>query len=181
VAEAASGAAADKHGYVFINGRRVRMISTKGRPTPRRALVASAIEAQDKAEPSAKPMKSPLKRKDLNHFRDLLLVKRAELVGDLNSLETEALRSSGGDLSHMPIHMADIGSDTYEQDFMLGLAENERARLREIDEALQRIEDGTYGVCAMTGNPIPRERLDAKPWAKHTIEAARLLERGGAA
>ena len=91
-------------------------------------------------------------------------------MGDLSSLETEALRSSGGDLSHMPIHMADIGSDTYEQDFMLGLAENERTRMREIDDALKRIADKTYGVCQMTGEPIPQARLEAKPWAKYTIE-----------
>jgi RNA polymerase-binding transcription factor DksA len=77
----------------------------------------------------------------------------------------------------MPIHMADIGSDTYDQDFMLGMAETERQRLREIDEALARIENGTYGVCQMTGKPIPKARLNAKPWAKYTIEAARELER----
>ena len=74
----------------------------------------------------------PQSVRELRHYRDLLVLKRAEIVGDLSSLETEALRSSGGDLSHMPIHMADIGSDTYEQDFMLGLAANERQRLREI-------------------------------------------------
>jgi RNA polymerase-binding transcription factor DksA len=91
-------------------------------------------------------------------------------------METEALRSGGGNLSHMPIHMADIGTDTYDQDFMLGLAATERDQLREIDAALQRIEDRSYGVCQMTGKPIPKARLDAKPWAKYTIEAARKLE-----
>jgi RNA polymerase-binding transcription factor DksA len=78
----------------------------------------------------------------------------------------------------MPIHMADIGTDTYDQDFMLGLAEAERRRLREIDAALGRIEDRTYGVCQMTGKPIPKARLNAKPWARYTIEAAREIERG---
>ena len=91
-------------------------------------------------------------------------------------MENEALRSGGGNLSHMPIHMADIGTDTYDQDFMLGLAANERDQLREIDAALQRIEDRSYGVCQLTGKPIPKARLDAKPWAKYTIEAARKME-----
>ena len=76
----------------------------------------------------------------------------------------------------LPIHMADIGTDTFDQDFTLSLAENERQQLREIDQSLQRIADGTYGVCQMTGKPIPKARLDAKPWAKYTIEAARIAE-----
>jgi DnaK suppressor protein len=74
--------------------------------------------------------------------------------------------------------MADIGTDTYDQDFMLGLAESERRRLREIDWALARIADRTYGVCQMTGKQIPKARLNAKPWARYTIEAAREIERG---
>lgn len=113
----------------------------------------------------------------LDEFRQILLAKRAELIGDLTTIEAGALRSDGGN-SGVPIHMADIGTDTFDQDFALGLAESERTRLKEIDEALQRIEDGTYGVCQMTGKPIPRARLLAKPWAKYTIEAARQVEGG---
>jgi RNA polymerase-binding protein DksA len=168
---------ADK-GYVIINGRRVRMISTPVRVVPRREKTETLVPAPRAEDKLKKPLKTRLTRKELRHFRDLLLEKRRELMSDVNSLESEALRSSGGDLSHMPIHMADIGSDTYEQDFMLGLAETERSRVREIDEALQRIDDGSYGICEMTGEPIPTERLEAKPWAKYTIEAARILERG---
>lgn len=178
VAEAASSITADSKGYVFINGRRVRMISTKGQLPPKKirsnGSENSAAETID--QPSIKSIKTKLSRKELNHYRDLLLTKRRDLVGDLNAMETEALRSGGGNLSHMPIHMADIGTDTFDQDFMLGLAANERDHLREIDGALQRIEDRTYGVCQMTGKPIPKARLDAKPWAKNTIEAARKLE-----
>jgi len=74
--------------------------------------------------------------------------------------------------------MADIGTDTYDQDFNLGLAEAERRLLREIHEALERIANRTYGICIMTGKPIPKARLNAKPWARYTIEAAREIERG---
>ena len=91
----------------------------------------------------------------------------------------EALRSSGGNLSNMPVHMADMGSDVYEQDFTLGMAETERAIITEIDAALQRIEDKTFGICQMTGKPISKARLDAKPWAKYTIEAERIAESSG--
>ncbi len=175
VAEVASAAAVDDKGYVFINGRRVRMISTQGAPRKKtRNTAASAVVAEEEAPP--KPTKTRLSKKELNHYRQILLEKRADIIGDLDAMETAALRSSGGDVSHMPIHMADIGSDTYDQDFTLGLAETERKQLREIDEALQRIEDKTYGVCMMTGKDIPKARLDAKPWARYTIEAARIVE-----
>jgi DnaK suppressor protein len=177
VAEAASEVKADAKGYVFINGRRVRMISTKGVPPSKRLRDNGALSSTDtQADISVKSIKTTLGRKELTHYRDLLLLKRRELVGDLDAMETQALRSGGGNLSHMPIHMADIGTDTYDQDFMLGLAETERRQLREIDEALQRIEDRTYGVCQLTGEQIPKTRLDAKPWAKYTVEAARKME-----
>lgn len=177
VAEVASATTADEKGYVFINGRRVRMISTQGLSLPKKSRVpASTTEGRDADKGPTKPLKTRLTAKQLRYYRDLLLRKRAELIGDLNAMESAALRSSGGNLSHMPIHMADIGTDTYDQDFMLGLAETERKQLREIDDALRRIEEKTYGVCHMTGKDIPRARLDAKPWAKYTIEAARLVE-----
>jgi DnaK suppressor protein len=177
VAQAASAAKADAEGYVIINGRRVRMISTKGQALPRKNRSAVKAEA-DAPEPEAeaKPTKTYLTAKELRYYRDLLLVKRAELVGDLSAMEAAALEARAGNISHLPIHMADIGTDTYDQDFMLGLAQTERQRLMEIDDALRRIAEKTYGICQMTGNPIPKARLNAKPWAKYTIEAARALE-----
>lgn len=123
-------------------------------------------------------VKTGLTKKDLEHYRELLMQKRAEILGDVASLETDA-RNNGGNLSNMPLHMADIGSDNYEQEFTLGLVESERKLLQEINEALLRIKAGTYGVCVEMGVPIAKARLDAKPWAKHCIEAARMLERGG--
>jgi len=171
----------DANGYVIINGRRIRMMSSSVPPVvtkkPRSRVKAVAEPAPEAAK--QKPIKTKLKKKDLDHYRELLLDRRRELVGDLSAMERQALQATGSNVSHMPIHMADIGTDTYDQDFMLGLAENERQRLREIDAALVRIEDRTYGVCQMTGKVIPRARLNAKPWARYTIEAARQIESGG--
>jgi RNA polymerase-binding protein DksA len=178
VAEVASAGKADPQGYVFVNGRRVRMISTKGQAKPRKTRAPRGPAAEQDEEIAHKPVKTKLSPKDLRAFRDLLLEQRAELVGDLNAMEKSALSTHGGNLSNLPIHMADIGTDTYDQDFTLSLAEAERRRLKEIDEALRRIEDKTYGICQMTGKPIPKARLKAKPWAKYTIEAARKLEGG---
>ncbi len=118
--------------------------------------------------------------KDLEFFRDLLLEKRRELVGDMSSMEREALRNSGGsNLSTLPIHMADMGTDNYEQEFTLGLVEKDRNMLREINNALAKIQNGAFGICEGTGNPIGRPRLEAQPWARFSIEYARTLERGG--
>ncbi len=130
-------------------------------------------------EAQLRKVKTGLTKKDLLNYRQLLLEKRAEIVGDVTSMEGDARNNSGGNLSSMPMHMADIGSDNYEQEFTLGLVESERKLLREIDDALMRIHKGIYGVCLETGVPIARARLDAKPWAKYCIEVAREKERLG--
>jgi RNA polymerase-binding protein DksA len=129
-----------------------------------------------------KPRKNQagLNSKELEHFRDLLLAKRREILGDMSSMEREALRSSGGtNLSTLPIHMADMGTDNYEQEFTLGLVETERKLLREINHALAKIQDGTYGLCQGTGQPISKARLEVQPWARYSIEYAKQMERGG--
>ncbi len=98
----------------------------------------------------------------------------------MSSMEREALRSSGGsNLSTLPIHMADMGTDNYEQEFTLGLVEKDRNLLREINAALGKIQNGTFGICEGTGKPIGRPRLEAQPWARFSIEHARSLERQG--
>jgi DnaK suppressor protein len=71
-----------------------------------------------------------------------------------------------------------MGTDNYEQEFTLGLMEKDRVLLREINNALAKIQSGTYGICEGTGNPIGRPRLEAQPWAKYSIEYARGLEKG---
>lgn len=117
---------------------------------------------------------------ELKKFKEILMRKRKDLVGNVNEMKDEALKKSrldaAGDLSSMPIHMADIGSDTYEQEFALGLMDSERKLLGAIDNALARIERKTYGICEGTGKPIGKARLAAKPWARFSVEYARKLE-----
>ncbi len=131
---------------------------------------------------STQTKKYRLSTADTEHFKQMLLEKRRDIVGDVNEIEDETLKKSRldatGDLSSMPIHMADIGTDNYEQEFALGLMDSERNLLHEIDDALQRIEQGTYGICEGTGRPIPKARLKAKPWARYCVEYARILEQG---
>lgn len=115
--------------------------------------------------------------KELEHFRDLLLEKRRELLGDVTSMEREALRSGNTNLSNLPLHMADTGTDNYEQEFTLGLVEKDRQLLREIQVALAKIQDGSYGICEGTSKPISKQRLEVQPWARHSIEYARQMEK----
>jgi len=181
VAAVAMTSKADAHGYVVVNGRRVRVISTKLAGPKRKKKSAPAPSSPSAALPTEQVIlttKTKLPKSDLDHYREILLRHRRELVGRVTGLEDEALRSSGGNLSNMPLHPADIGTDTFDQDFALGMAASDRQLLQEIDEAIERIEQRTYGVCQMTGKPIPKTRLDAKPWAKYTVEAARLVESG---
>jgi DnaK suppressor protein len=123
---------------------------------------------------------TPLTVADIEHFKQMLLEKRGEILANVNEMEDETLKKSrldaSGDLSSMPIHMADIGSDNYEQEFTLGLMDSERKLLKEIDDALQRIEHGTYGICEGTGRQIQKARLEAQPWARYCVEYARKLE-----
>jgi RNA polymerase-binding transcription factor DksA len=123
-----------------------------------------------------------LSKTDLEHFRTLLIEKLNEITGDVRHIESGALKLSrldaSGDLSSMPIHMADIGSDNYEQEFALGLMDSERKIVLEILAALRRIQNGTYGMCEGTGNPIPRARLEGIPWTRFCVEYAEMLEKG---
>ena len=131
---------------------------------------------------STRTKKRSLTSADTEHFKQMLLEKRREILRNVNEFEDEALKKSrldaSGDLSSMPIHMADIGTDNYEQEFALGLMDGERKLLREIDNSLGRIEEGTYGICEGTGKPIPKARLEAQPWARYCVEYARKLEQG---
>ena len=131
-----------------------------------------------------KPLpKTHLGIKQLREFEQLLLRKRAELAGDVTNLTGEVVNREGpGPNEHtsMPIHMADIGSDNWEKEFTLGLIANERSVIREIDGALERIANKTYGVCLATHRRISIARLRAKPWAKYCIEYARAHEEGRA-
>ena len=170
--------AAPQPGLVMISGRRVRTLSLKGIKLPRATKGSSKAAAPKAADaPPVVVAKTKLTPKELEQYRDILNRMRRELAGRVHDLEEEALKSSGGNLSNMPLHMADVGTDTFDQDFNIGMAQAERGIVQEIDEALKRIADKTYGMCMLTGKPIPKGRLAAMPWAKYTVEAARQVEK----
>jgi DnaK suppressor protein len=122
-----------------------------------------------------------MKKAELEVYRERLLALRARLRGDVNQMADSALKKSrseaNGDLSSMPIHMADIGTDNYEQEFTLSLMENDGGALNQIEAALERIEENCYGECEECGAKIPKARLNAIPYAALCVKCADTIEK----
>lgn len=117
-----------------------------------------------------------MKKADLDVYRQRLVVLRARLRGDVKALADVALHEANG--STMPIHMAELGSENYEQEFTLSLMEADEGALEAIDEALARIDAGAYGKCTECDGVIPKTRLNAIPHAAMCIRCAEQKEVG---
>jgi RNA polymerase-binding protein DksA len=117
---------------------------------------------------------------EIDHFRRRLLALKKRIGGDLTELEEEALKPVGGEssggLSDVPLHPADLGTEEFEEELTLTLVEREEQLLAEINDALDRIEQGTYGRCENCHREISRERLDALPHARYCIRCARKFQ-----
>ena len=155
--------------------------------SPRPAPVPTATHVEP--PPKAAPLVPGGKRNgELEEFRQLLLSLRARVRGDVEQMTNEALDRNGeGTESKSPTHLAELGTETYEQDFALRRVENEHELLDEINEALVRIEKGTFGLCVSCAEAgvvgskamIPRARLKVIPYAKNCVECERKRERWG--
>ena len=123
------------------------------------------------------------KQKKLDPFtrgqQEKLLHLRDAMVDSMAGVAQDTLRSraEGSEASAFGMHQADAGSDAYDRDFALSLLSQEQDALYEIDQALKRIELGTYGVCEMSGKSIPKARLEAIPFARFTVECQSQLEK----
>jgi len=111
--------------------------------------------------------------------KEKLLQLRDAMVDSMAGVAQDTLRSraEGSEASAFGMHQADAGSDAYDRDFALSLLSQEQDALYEIDQALKRIELGTYGICEMSGKHIPRARLEAIPFARFTVECQSQLEK----
>lgn len=123
-------------------------------------------------------IRARLTANEVRKYRAMLRAKQSEILGNVVSMEHEALLRERSDLSNAPTHLADAGTDSFEIENTLGLMDSERRLLEQIDEALQRIEDGTYGICEGHGGLIPAKRLEAIPWTKYCVQCANLAEKG---
>lgn len=109
-------------------------------------------------------------------YQSNLLELRERLLDQMDGLAKESAEQMAG----YSLHMADSGTDNFDRDFALSLLSSDQDAIYEIEEALRRIQRGTYGTCEPTGKSIPRARLDAIPWTRFTVEAQAQLEREGA-
>jgi DnaK suppressor protein len=117
---------------------------------------------------------------ELNFFKESLLKMREDLVEQIEDASEDTLMKSqkdvSGDISDYSLHMADVATDNYDRDFNLNLVSNERKLLFEIDEAIKRIENKTYGICLSCNKYISKSRLKAIPYARYCTKCKRKLE-----
>ena len=136
--------------------------------------MGNKLEALSAAETIA------MKKSEMKVYKQQLLGLRSRLRGDVNAMADAALKKNGqemtGDLSRMPIHMADIGSDNFEQEFTLSLMETEEGTLEAVESAIEKIEDGVYGECEECSGQISKARLQAIPYTPLCIKCAQKLE-----
>ncbi len=120
-------------------------------------------------------------KKDLKEFKKIVLKKKEEVFEDLKHISDDTLRKSqkeaSGDISGYTYHMADVATDNYDREFSLGLASNERKVLYELDDALKRIEDGSFGICDDCKGQITKIRLKAVPSARLCIKCQQKREK----
>ena len=117
---------------------------------------------------------------DTNHFRELLLEERQRVVGAIENIEKDhqgSMSDETGEDAVFDNHLADTATETYDRELDYTLEENSEHVLADIDAALKRIEEGTYGTCTNCGKQIPEERLEARPWATLCIDCQRERER----
>jgi RNA polymerase-binding transcription factor DksA len=149
-----------------VSAKKSKVTRDRATASPREALLGN-----NHRERKMSPFTRKQKEKLLN-LRDAMVDSMAGVAQD-----TLRSRAEGSEASAFGMHQADAGSDAYDRDFALSLLSQEQDALYEIDQALKRIELGTYGICEMSGKPIPHARLEAIPFARFTVECQSQLEK----
>ena len=152
--------------------KEIKKAASRGKSS---AATSAAILGRPIAKASAGPDLKKVKP-EWQKFCLHLLELREQLVKQMSGLAADSAQEMAG----YSLHMADSGTDNFDRDFALSLLSSDQDAVFEIEEALKRIERKTYGVCELTGKPIPRARLEAIPWTRFTVEAQAQLERDGA-
>ncbi len=147
---------------------------TKKPAGPAKAATAASILGQ--AAVKTKKNGEIKVRPEWVKFYERLVELRDQLTRQMNGLAKESAQEMAG----YSLHMADSGTDNFDRDFALSLLSSDQDAVYEIEEALKRIEKNTYGICELTGKPIPKSRLEAIPWTRFTVQAQAQLEREGA-
>ena len=126
-------------------------------------------------------MKNKFNKKELSEYKKIILKIKEKVVGDIKHISEDTLKKSqkdaSGDISGYTYHMADVATDTYDREFSLGLASNEQKALYELDDALKRIEEGTFGICEECKSIMTKTRLKAVPYARLCVKCQAKRER----
>ncbi len=157
-----------------MSAKQKKIRKLKARPKPHGLATAAAILGR----PIVKAKKdggAKIKAQWAKYYSRLLEL-REQLTRQMDGLAKESAQEMPG----YSLHMADSGTDNFDRDFALSLLSSDQDAVYEIEEALKRIEKNTYGVCELTGKPIPQKRLEAIPWTRFTVQAQAQLEREGA-
>ncbi len=155
----------------------------RAKPSSKRLKASKVpkVKKPQKAVPQESKSARKLTKKDLQHFKDKLLKEKKRVLEEMGEIQNENLKTSiadqSGENSRYSYHLGDTASLAYGREFSMGLAERQQKYLEQIDEALQRIEEGTYGTCLVTGEAIPVERLEEVPVAKYSVKGKEILEK----
>ena len=126
-------------------------------------------------------MKNKYNKKELAEFKKIILKRKEEILDDIKHISEDTLKKSpkeaSGDISGYTFHMADVATDTYDREFSMGIASNDRKFLYELDDALKKIEEGTFGVCEDCKSLISKTRLKAVPQARHCVKCQEKREK----
>ena len=121
----------------------------------------------------------PLTKEQIKQFRQLLITERVKCADEIKSIAQDASKSpreASGDLSAYTVHMADMAADTYERELSMNIVSSEQEILYQIDDALKRLDDGSFGICQQCNQPIAMSRLKAVPYASLCIGCQRVKE-----
>ena len=126
-------------------------------------------------------MAKGLTKKELAHFKEKLIAEKNRVNGEMGDIQHENLKQSladqSGENSRYSYHLGDTASLAYGREFSMGLAERQQKYLEQIEEALDRIDKGTYGVCLVTGELISKERLEEVPVSKYSVKGKEIVEK----
>jgi RNA polymerase-binding transcription factor DksA len=168
---------AEANSAVMTSKKNAKKPAVKADGKPVRATTAAAILGLPVTRnPGTNDHNPGDVRPEWAKYKHNLLELRERLRHQMDGLAKESAEQMAG----YSLHMADSGTDNFDRDFALSLLSSDQDAIYEIEEALRRMQRGTYGTCELTGKPIPKARLDAIPWTRFTVEAQSQLEREGA-
>lgn len=126
-------------------------------------------------------MKTKMNKKDLAEYKKLITKRKNDILDSISRVSQDTLKKSqkdaSGDISGYTFHMADVATDNYDREFSLGLASNDRQFLYELEDALKRIEDGTFGICEECKSVLSKARLKALPYARLCLDCQQKREK----